>query len=149
MPKSGIHPPTEYEATVYVGHFIRLQNKTEAYLRAFPKTKASRESIYGMACRFHAHEIIDQTIQSMQEKALKMAEDEALFSAKTALEELEEARDIAKKGEQPAAMVAATMGKSKVVGLLIDKKEVKAQVGVSNLTPEEAAIISNELDDEC
>lgn len=39
------------------------------------------------------------------------------------LDELEEARKIAKEEGKGAPMVAATMGKAKVLGLLVDKKE--------------------------
>lgn len=39
------------------------------------------------------------------------------------LQELEEARLIAKDVKQPGAMVAASMGKAKVAGLIVDKKE--------------------------
>ena len=43
------------------------------------------------------------------------------------IRELEEARSIAMSGErqQPAAMVAASMGKAKLLGLIVDKAENK------------------------
>jgi len=47
------------------------------------------------------------------------------------IRELEEARSIAMAGErqQPAAMVAASMGKAKLLGLLMDKTEVTGKDG--------------------
>lgn len=39
------------------------------------------------------------------------------------IDELEEARGVAKTGNQPAAMVSASMGKAKVAGLLADRVE--------------------------
>ena len=47
------------------------------------------------------------------------------------LRELEEARTMAATGErpQPAAMVAATMGKAKLLGMLTDKQELTGKDG--------------------
>jgi len=40
------------------------------------------------------------------------------------LSELEEARQLALKHRQPSAAVQATMGKAKILGLIIDRREV-------------------------
>ena len=42
--------------------------------------------------------------------------------------ELEEARQTAKQVGNASAMVSATMGKAKVLGLVVDKQELKSQV---------------------
>lgn len=47
------------------------------------------------------------------------------------LDELEEARKIAKEEGKGAPMVAATMGKAKVLGLLVDKQEIKSEGSIS------------------
>jgi phage terminase small subunit len=52
--------------------------------------------------------------------------------------ELEEARAIAKDNGTPAAMVAATMGKGKLLGLVVDKNEHTAKDG-AQLMPEPAS----------
>lgn len=52
--------------------------------------------------------------------------------------ELEEARSLAMRIEQPAPAVSASMGKAKVAGLLVDRTEVKAEV-VHDATPRELA----------
>jgi hypothetical protein len=48
--------------------------------------------------------------------------------------ELEDARQIAKQSGNAAAMVSATLGKAKVLGLVVDKQETKAQVLNHNIT---------------
>jgi len=48
--------------------------------------------------------------------------------------ELEEARQTAKQSGNASAMVSATMGKAKVLGLVVDKQETKAQVLNHNIT---------------
>ena len=50
------------------------------------------------------------------------------------MDELEEARQIAKQSGNAAAMVSATLGKAKVLGLVVDKQETKAQVLNHNIT---------------
>lgn len=47
------------------------------------------------------------------------------------LDELEEARKIAKEEGKGAPMVAATMGKAKVLGLIVDKAETKTEGNIS------------------
>jgi hypothetical protein len=56
------------------------------------------------------------------------------------LAELEEARVMAKKNGQPAAAVSASMGKAKLVGLVVDRKEVGAPgefADIENMTADE------------
>ena len=47
------------------------------------------------------------------------------------VDELEEARQIAKQSGNAAAMVSATLGKAKVLGLVVDKQETNTKI----LTP--------------
>jgi hypothetical protein len=50
---------------------------------------------------------------------------DAKVTVGTLTSELDEARAVAKHCSQPNAMVAATMGKAKLLGLITDKSEVK------------------------
>lgn len=47
------------------------------------------------------------------------------------LDELEEARKIAKEEGKGAPMVAASMGKAKLLGLIVDKAETKTEGNIS------------------
>ena len=47
------------------------------------------------------------------------------------MDELEEARQIAEQSGNAAAMVSATLGKAKVLGLVVDKQETNTKI----LTP--------------
>ena len=53
------------------------------------------------------------------------------------LSELEEARQLALKHRQPSAAVQATMGKAKILGLIIDRREVGEAGAFDNMTDEE------------
>jgi phage terminase small subunit len=53
------------------------------------------------------------------------------------LDELEEARKLALKHRQPSAAVQATMGKAKILGLIVDRREVGEVGAFDHMTDEE------------
>ena len=53
------------------------------------------------------------------------------------LAELEEARQIAKKARNGSAMAMASLGKAKVLGLIIDRREIGDVGAFDNMTDEE------------
>ena len=58
----------------------------------------------------------------------------------TILAELEEARELARKIEQPGPMVSASMGRAKVAGLLVDRTELTGKDGKPIQTQEVSPI---------
>jgi len=73
----------------------------------------------GNATRLKANEAVLGRLAEIQEKAAVRAEITAADIAK----QLDEDREFARKVGSAAASVAATMGKAKVLGLIIDKGE--------------------------
>lgn len=61
---------------------------------------------------------------------------DAKVTVGTLTSELDEARAVAKAVQQPNAMVAATMGKAKLLGLITDKQEVK-HGNIDSASPEQ------------
>ena len=117
--------PTDVEATRYAESFVIYGVKTKAFRAAFPSTKATMKTVNELASKFHSLPKVQKRIDELHESINQMAEDEALFSAKSAIEELEEARALAavpndNGTSQCSAMVSATMGKAKIAGLLVD-----------------------------
>lgn len=72
------------------------------------------------ASRLKTNEHVLKRVQELQTVAAERAE----ISLVSILAELEEARQLALKIAQPAAMVAASMGRAKLSGLVIDRSEV-------------------------
>lgn len=66
------------------------------------------------------------------------------------VEELDEARDLARRTEQPAAMTAATMGKARITGNIIERKETGAPGDFSSLQTADEIIakVRSELGEE-
>lgn len=60
--------------------------------------------------------------------------------------ELSDAHAIAKTNESPTAMVAATMGKAKLLGLIVDKKQHSLK-RLADMTDEELAFVTGEDDE--
>jgi phage terminase small subunit len=79
------------------------------------------------AARLKKIEGVTARIAELQEKAADMA----VLTAADIARQLDEDRAFAKAMEVPGAMVAATMGKAKVLGLIVDKTQ---HTGAINIT---------------
>ena len=101
--------------------YVETGNASEAYRRAYdvrPDTKP--ESIWREACRILASEIVAARVMELQDAA----RERAMVTVHGLTAELEEARLLAMTDEKGAsAAVSAIMGKAKLHGLLVDKKE--------------------------
>jgi phage terminase small subunit len=65
----------------------------------------------------------NQSVEARVTEILNRGAVRAECTVASIIEELEEARGLAKEIQQPSPMVAASMGKAKVAGLLVDKSE--------------------------
>jgi len=74
----------------------------------------------GNATRLKLNEKIIARVQELLGRSAARAE----VTVASILNELEEARKLAAEINQPSAAVAATLGKAKVAGLIVDRKEV-------------------------
>jgi phage terminase small subunit len=104
---------------------IETSNATEAYRQAYDAEGMKPEVISVKACELQKNGKVAVRIKELQ--ALHQKRHEVTVDSITA--ELEQARALALKVEQPAAMVSASMGKGKLHGLLIDKSEMTGKDG--------------------
>jgi hypothetical protein len=74
----------------------------------------------GNCIRLKGNERVAARVAEIQYGCAARAE----VSIASVLGELEEARTFAKEKSNPSAMVSATMGKAKILGLIIDRREV-------------------------
>lgn len=102
-------------------------NKSEAYRQAYDTKNMSDEAIYVEACRLFKNPNIALRVLELQEEHKKRHN----VTIDTLTNELDQARDLAAKAKQPAAMTTATMGKAKLHGLLSDKHQ---HIGGFNIT---------------
>ena len=110
----------------FVRWYLETQNASEAYKRAYNST-GKPNTIHRKASELLKHPEVKKELELLQAHA----KEQNKITIDNVVNELEEARQIAKQSGNAAAMVSATLGKAKVLGLVVDKQETKAQV----LTP--------------
>lgn len=101
--------------------------QADAYREAYDCEDMKDEVIYVEACKLMNNHKISIRVKELKERALKRYD----ITIDDLIHELEEARELAKLSSQPSAMVSATMGKGKMLGLITDKKEVTGNMNVT------------------
>lgn len=99
--------------------FIELGNASEAYRQSYNCERMKTSTINSRAKELRKDGPITARIDELQADHRERHD----WTVDDAIIELEEARQVAKQEAAASAMVAATMGKAKVLGLLVDKKE--------------------------
>ena len=100
--------------------YVETSNASEAYRRAYNCANMKDETIWR-----NAHELLNHNskvaarVAELKEALRKRHE----YTVDDLVAELEEAREVAKKNDAAAPMVAATMGKGKLLGLVVEKNE--------------------------
>ena len=104
--------------------YVETGNASEAYRRAYDTENMKPESINRKAKELMDNGKIAARLAEMQQATQQRHQ----LTVDDLINELEEARQIAMGGERPtpAAMVAATMGKAKLLGLDSPKPETPA-----------------------
>lgn len=70
--------PTDAEADTYAISYIKYNDQTKAFLTAFPKSKAAKNTLYVSASIFHKKHKVNIRISQLQQIAKKTAEETAL-----------------------------------------------------------------------
>lgn len=102
-------------------------NQSEAYRMAYDAENMSPETVWKEASILFNHPHVTVRIIELQ----SIHAERHNVTIDTLTNELDQARDLAAKAKQPAAMTAATMGKAKLHGLLSDKYQ---HIGGFNIT---------------
>jgi len=120
--------------------YLKCGNASEAYRIVYSCRGSNPETINRAAKTLMDSPKIAARISELQANVAKQAE----LTATDIVKELEEARTIAKADDQPSSMVSASMGKAKVMGLIVDKSEidlnVKTKIDFAKLDPKELGI---------
>ena len=110
----------------FVRWYFELGNASEAYKRAY-NSHAKPNTLHRKANDLLKHPVIKAEVQTMQAQARERNQ----VTIDNVVDELEEARQVAKQSGNASAMVSATLGKAKVLGLVVDKQETNTKI----LTP--------------
>jgi len=123
--------------------YVETGNASEAYRQAYNAENMSNEAIGVEACRLLDHPSVSLKIKELKSGHTKRHE----LTIDDLVAELEEARQAALSAMvvQSSASVAATMGKAKLLGLVVDKNET---TGKDGQPIQHAVSIKIEFDDE-
>lgn len=100
--------------------FIETGNASEAYRIAYDVGENTKpETVWKRSSELLSNGAVSGRVAELKAEAAERL----MVTVQSLTEELNEARDLAKKVENPAAMTGAIMGKAKLHGLLVDKQE--------------------------
>ena len=100
-------------------YIVNSGNKSEAYRAAYNAENMSMEAVNVEACRLFKNPNVALRVLELQESHRERHN----VTVDSITTELNEAKDLANKEKQPAAMTTAIMSKAKLHGLLTDKYE--------------------------
>ncbi len=109
--------------------YVETGNASEAYRRAY-----NAESMGANAIRVEASRLLDDPNVSLIVTSLREAAAErCIVTVASLTQELEEARALALQEAQASAAVSASMGKAKLHGLIVEKRDLRSSDG--SMTP--------------
>ena len=115
MDKIKLTPKQERFCQVY----IETGNASEAYRQAYNTEKMKPESVNSKGYQLLQQVKITARLDELRAEHKKRHE----ITVDTLVAELEEARKLAFETDKAAAAVSATMGKAKLLGLVVEKQE--------------------------
>ena len=115
--------------------YVETGNASEAYRQAYNADNMKPETVTNEAYKL----LQDHDISAMVDGLKEEARQRHAVTVDDLLHELEQARAAALAAPTPqsSAAVSATMGKAKMLGLLVDKAEIKAEAEISQVKQEE------------
>ena len=115
--------------------YVETGNASEAYRQAYNADNMKPETVTNEAYKL----LQDPDISAMVDGLKEEARQRHAVTVDDLLHELEQARAAALAAPTPqsSAAVSATMGKAKMLGLLVDKAEIKAETEISQVKQEE------------
>jgi hypothetical protein len=119
--------PTQKEVEDYAQAYVLGDAKgdqSKSWRTAFPKSKASENSVWQLASKFHSIIEVQSRIKELSTSAQERAVDKFNVTVDSLICELEEVRGAALAAGQYSPSVSAIMGKAKLAGLDVDKVEI-------------------------
>jgi len=123
--------------------YVETGNASEAYRQAYNAENMSNEAVWVEGSRLMDNPNVSLRIEELKRSHVERHE----LTVNDLVKELEEARQAALSAMvvQSSASVAATMGKAKLLGLIVDKNETTGKDGAPI---QHAVSIKIEFDDE-
>ena len=109
----------------FARHYVRLGVARRAYVEAGYQSRMPVEltecgPVDACASRLLKHAKVESRIERLRQAMAKRSD----VTEESLLDELEEARIVSRDNGQGAAMTSASVAKAKLVGLMVDRKEI-------------------------
>jgi phage terminase small subunit len=112
----------------FAAAFFECGNAAEAYRRAYDVAPDAKDGwLYVEACQLLDNPKVAHRLKELREQADRLS----IFNLAKAMEEYEEARQLALIKDMPAAAVSATAGKVKLLGLDKPVKQINEHQGAN------------------
>lgn len=116
----------------FVQVYIESGSASEAYRQAYDVSSTTKpETVWQAASRLLA----DRKVAARVDEMHKLVEGQTLYAVEQALSEFEEARQLAMDNGQPSAAVAAITGKTKLFGMMAERRYVDHRSGDNSMSP--------------
>lgn len=122
-------PKLTAKQEAFAQQIVKGATAVAAYRLAYDCSGMVPSTIYSNASRLLANSKVAALVTTAKARTIS----KSVLTTENIIEELEEARKMALRLEQPQAVVAASMAKAKVAGLVIDRKEIGAPGDFSRL----------------
>jgi phage terminase small subunit len=109
--------------------YVETGNASEAYRRAYDAENMKPETVWKRACELLACGKVAGRASELQAAAAERC----IVTVASITQELEEARALALQEAQASAAVSASMGKAKLHGLIVEKRDHRSSDG--SMTP--------------
>lgn len=129
------NPNLTIKQEAFAHAYVETGNASEAYRRAYDTTNWTDKSVWEKA----SHLLANGKVRARVDLLRADIRERHTYTVDDLVAELEEARNIAKENGNPAPMVAATMGKGKLLGLVVEKNEHTGAGGAPLMTVDPSA----------
>lgn len=106
--------------TKFLESYLKTGNATQSYKEAYKASGMSDKTVWEAASRL----LKNSKVVARLDEINKAKTEEMVVTSEQITKELQEAYRVAQESGNAAGMVAATMGKAKVNGLILDKQQV-------------------------
>jgi phage terminase small subunit len=134
--------PLTIKQEKFAQEYVKTGNASEAYRRSYKADNMKTEVIHVKACELLKSGNVSVRVQELKTKTAERNE----ITVDDLVAELEEARKLAKDTQQTSTMVSATMGKGKLLGMIVDRKDITVHSQISAMSDDELASFILEID---
>lgn len=129
--------------------YVKCGNASEAYRRSFSTKNMASTTVTNNAHILMRDTDVSAMVRKLTVKTAAKAEKDLDITVETTIRDLTDAMAFSKECGNPSALVNAIMGRGKVLGHVIDRKDISISKTIEGMTDDELdALIDDAIDSE-